>query len=232
MSSITFAGQHPSFRMENFPPEEQRVLRRFSQLFHLTSDGSVAMGATSSYRYALIKPATEISGMVHTEREIILLFSDYSEFQPRTIDAFDRIIAESTDDFRIEKVVRILISRDTNVADKLRALFKATPDSPVVIPFSISEAGKSLADEEFFARVKQFTFSRDLFSMSSPLRGDIYFYGRSNLINEIISKLASGENFGLFGLRRSGKTSIVNGVHRALKSRNLKSLGSGLTTRT
>jgi hypothetical protein len=44
------------------------------------------------------------------------------------------------------------------------------------------------------------------------------------LINEICSKLASGENYGLFGLRRSGKTSLVAGVSRALSARNCASL--------
>ncbi len=224
MSSHTFPGIHPSFKMDEFPPAEQRVLQRLSRLFHLTSYSKIQIGKGSKYRYALIKPSTDISGMVHSEREIILLFSDYPEFQPRTLDAFDRIIDEISDKYRVEKVVRILVSGDSQLSTKLRSLFKTTPDSPVVVPFHYDEAGSKLSDQSFFDRFSEFTFSRDLFSISSPLRRDIYFYGRSNLINEIMAKIASGENFGLFGLRRSGKTSIVNGVYRASANRNIKSI--------
>ena len=97
----------------------------------------------------------------------------------------------------------------------LRALFESKPDAPVVIPYSLATS-----DADIVARVREFTFSRDLFSMSSPLRSELYFYGRSDIINEISAKLAAGENFGLFGLRRSGKTSLISGISRALATRN------------
>ncbi len=177
------------------------------------------MGQDTKYRYALVRPANQMRGLLHSEREVMVVFSDYAEFQSRTLDAFDRILAESDDEFRIEKVARILVSEDPNVARKIKKLFESRPDAPVIIPFHISELSLASKSTDIAARIREFTYSRDLFSMSSPLRGDLYFYGRSSLINEICSKLASGENFGLFGLRRSGKTSLVNGVNRALQTR-------------
>ena len=212
-------GRHPSFDITSFEVDEQRTLRRLEQLFHLTWYGSLNIGKTSNYRYALIKPTRYVQSLLHTDREAMLVFSPYVEFQPRSLDAFDRILSESDDQFRIEKVVRILISSDPYVAKKIKSLFQSTPDSPVIVPFHTSELSSATTDEEIFQRFRDFTFARDFFSMSSPLRGDLYFYGRSDMINEISAKLASGENFGLFGLRRSGKTSIVNGVHRAIKKR-------------
>ncbi len=149
-----------------------------------------------------------------------MVFSAYTEFQPRSIDAFDRILEQSNEEFRIEKVARILVSGDANIGGKLRTLFASRPDAPVVIPYHYSEFSLSTPDAAIIARVREFTFSRDLFSMSSPLRSELYFYGRSNIINEISSKLASGENFGLFGLRRSGKTSLISGISRAVNTRS------------
>lgn len=102
----------------------------------------------------------------------------------------------------------------------LRALFESKPDAPVVIPYHYSEFSLATSDADIVARVREFTFSRDLFSMSSPLRSELYFYGRSDIINEISAMLAAGENFGLFGLRRSGKTSLISGISRALATRN------------
>lgn len=224
MPAITFPGIHPSFRIDSFSIDEQRVLRRLSDLFHLTSDGEIVAATSSKYRYALIKPSHKTSGLVHSERELMIVFSEYSEFQPRTIDAFDRILLESADEFRIEKVVRLLVSADESVTEKLKALFVSKPDAPVIVPFHFSDIKQNTSDQEIFDRIREFAFSRDLFSMSSPLRSDLYFYGRSSLIHEIVAKLSSGENFGLFGLRRSGKTSIVNGIARTLSARNLGSI--------
>ena len=155
----------------------------------------------------------------HRTRSYGALFP-YSDFQSRTLDAFDRILQEFVDKFRVEKVTRILISEDPRVSTKLKELFKSKPDAPVVVPFHIDDINNSTTDQTISKRIRDFTYSRDLFSMSSPLRADLYFYGRSDLIHEISSKLASGENFGLFGLRRSGKTSIVNGLATALKARS------------
>jgi hypothetical protein len=213
-------GMHPKFDITRFAVPHQRVLRRLCQMTHLNRDGEVVMGRDTKYRYALIRPTGQMRGLLHTDREVMVIFSDYQEFQSRTLDAFDRLLNSIPDDFRVEKVARILISEDKDVSTKIRKLFESKPDAPVVIPFHVSELTLSTTDSQIASRIREFTYSRDLFSMSSPLRNDLYFYGRSNLINEICSKLASGENFGLFGLRRSGKTSIVNGISRAISTRS------------
>lgn len=213
-------GIHPKFDFTRFKVPHQRVLRRLAQMTHLNRDGEVVLGSNTKYRYALIRPTGQMRGLLHTDREVMVIFSDYPEFQSRTLDAFDRLLNEIPDEFRIEKVARILISEDKDVANKVRKLFESKPDAPVVIPFYVNDLTLATKDQLIASRIREFTYSRDLFSMSSPLRGDLYFYGRSGLINEICSKLASGENFGLFGLRRSGKTSIVNGLHRAVGTRS------------
>ncbi len=214
-------GRHPNFDITLFDPQEQRVLSRMEQMFHLTRHGQITIGAQQShYRYALIKPCGKMRGILHTDREVLALFSSYDEFQPRSIDAFDHILEQSSEKFRIEKVARILVSGDTSIGKKLKTLFESRPDAPIVIPYHYSEFSPTASDSKIIDRVREFTFSRDLFSMSSPLRSELYFYGRSDIINEISAKLASGENFGLFGLRRSGKTSLISGVSRALSNRN------------
>jgi hypothetical protein len=225
MMSDVKPGRHPNFDITQFAPEEQRVLRRMEQMFHLTRHGDLNLGQQKSrYNYALIKPTGRMRGILHTDREIMVVFSNYSEFQARSIDAFDAIVEETHEEFRIEKVVRILISGDKIVAKKAKSIFKSLPDAPIVIPFHFSEFLPSTPESAIVSRIREFTFSRDLFSMSSPLKSDLYFYGRSDIINEISSKLSSGENFGLFGLRRSGKTSLIAGVGRSLIARGGSSI--------
>ena len=131
-------------------------------------------------------------GWLHTEREVMVLFSPYSDFQSRTMDAFDRILPEFVHKLRVEKVTRMLISEDPRVSTKLKEPSKSKPDAPVVVPFRIDDINHSTTDQMISKRIRDFTYSRYLFSMSSPLRADLYFYGRSELIHEISSKLTSG----------------------------------------
>lgn len=112
-------GRHPQFDITLFEPAEQRVLRRMERLFHLTRHGEITIGnQKSKYRYALVKPCGNMRGILHTDREVLVVFSSYMEFQPRSIDAFDHIIGESSEEFRIEKVARILVSGDAHIGKK------------------------------------------------------------------------------------------------------------------
>lgn len=221
MKPEVWPGRHPSFDITTFDTAEQRVLRRMEHMFHLTRHGEITIGnKRSRYRYALVKPCGRMRGILNTDREVLAVFSSYDHFQPRSIDAFDRILEQSTEEFRIEKVARILVSADNDVSRKLKSIFQSRPEAPIVIPYHYSEFSLGTPEEKIIERIREFTFSRDLFSMSSPLRSELYFYGRADIINEISAKLASGENFGLFGLRRSGKTSLISGISRALLNRN------------
>ena len=48
----------------------------------------------------------------------------------------------------------------------------------------------------------------------------LYFFGRSELIQELVNRHRSSEHTGLFGLRKSGKTSIIYAIERHLKANN------------
>jgi len=58
-----------------------------------------------------------------------------------------------------------------------------------------------------------------LFSFNSPLRSENYFFGRSETVNYFYDKYRTGENSGLFGLRKIGKTSSLYAIRRLLDIR-------------
>jgi hypothetical protein len=153
--------------------------------------------------------------MFNLERELICVFSDYPNFEPRSLDIFDKVV-DRLPKMRAEAVCQVLISRARDVEEKVDRLLKSDPEHPIVIPLTYDEMLSRTVAEVVENRFRKHFFSRDLFSFLSPLKKDTYFFGRSNLINEIVNRYLSGEHTSLFGLRKSGKTSIVYALERRL----------------
>jgi hypothetical protein len=215
---VVRAGIHPKAILDHFTSEERLIVQRLSSDWYVTnSGGEIRLSATSIYRYFLAKPTLNLQEAFNLEREVLFVFSDYSNFEPRTMDAFDAARNATPQSYRLETVCQVLISKDAEVERKLVRIIEADPEVPIIIPFTYNEL---IGNKELLLianRFRKHFFSRDLFSFQSPLRKDLYFFGRDALVQGLASRFRSHENSGLFGLRKSGKTSIIYGVERALK---------------
>jgi hypothetical protein len=88
----------------------------------------------------------------------------------------------------------------------------------VIVAFSYYDI-QNISDDFFFRnRIKKHFYSRALFSFESALKKEIYFFGRTELVHNIVSRHNNCENSGLFGLRKTGKTSIIFAIQRLLKT--------------
>ena len=210
-------GIHPNFDYAHYSAEEEKIVRRLGHEWYITSSTrAINLSNVSTYRAILCKACDAMQELFDIQLEIVALFSSYETFEVRTIDGFEEA-AGRWDALRTDPVCRILISKDKNIVDKIKNLLKNDPELPVIIPFTYDELLNNL--DSFFIRnrFRSHFFSRDLFAFESPLKKDTYFFGRSDLINNILSRHKGNENSALFGLRRSGKTSIVFGIERAAK---------------
>ncbi|HTB21477.1 MAG TPA: AAA-like domain-containing protein [bacterium] len=210
-------GIHKDFRMERFGSNEQRIISKMKNEWYVTSSGEHVQMARSEYDFFLVKPTAAISEMFNLEREIVVVFSPYNKFEPRSLDVFERA-RQRFEAMRIETVCYIIISLDPLVETAADNLLKSQPEHPIVIPFTYDELLNSYDDYFFRNRFRKHFYTRDLFSFLSPLKKDTYFFGRSELLQEIVNRHRSGEHTGLFGLRKSGKTSIVYAIERHLKA--------------
>jgi hypothetical protein len=214
--STTF-GINQNFEFHRFTDDEKKIIKRFSQEWYITSGGTIELGSTSRYTYFLMKPLHLYQELFNIEREIVVVFSQYDTFEPRTLDAFDSVI-NKYQELRIEKVCSVLVSKDRRIETKIKDLLKSDAEYQIVIPFHFTEFLE--ANDDYFIR-NRFTehfYSRDLFDFQSPLKKDLYFFGRTDLVHKIVDKHRSNENSGLFGLRKTGKTSIIFGVRRVINT--------------
>jgi len=215
--TITNPGIHRQFLIDRFSSRDRQLIERLATQWYLTSSGSHLRLAASEYDYFLMKPTRMFSEMFNIEREVIVVLSPYPNFEPRSLDVFDSAQRQISD-LRVESVCRVLVSDDPETERKVTDLLKTDPEQPIVIPFTYSELCSP--HDAFFLRnrFRSHFYTRDLFGFLSPLRKDLYFFGRSHLLQEIINKHRAGEHTGLFGLRKSGKTSLIYAIERHLKA--------------
>lgn len=165
----------------------------------------------------LLRPEKHIRNGFGLENEILLIYQQYSTVQPRVLHIVEKILSESPCLGRAEPMAFMLLTSAADAKLQVRRLAADSNNPRVIIPFEEEECKR--ATGEFFVRnrMAEFFYSRDLFDMSRPLASDLYFFGRHAFVLSLRDLLKSGENLGLFGLRRTGKTSVLFRLQRLLE---------------
>lgn len=176
----------------------------------------------SYYKAILAKPiSNSIQEMFNLKQEIVIIFSPYEDFEPRSMDAIEEVretFTSSYQSLRIEEVCSVMISKDKEINSIIRDLFKSNRESQIVVPFSYEELSNSKRNNNcFLNKFREFFYTRDLFEFESAIQKELYFFGRKSVVHELVNRHLSNENSGLFGLRKSGKTSIIFAIERVLK---------------
>ena len=197
--------------------EESKIVDLLSRKYWYVTRVDRINIAGSNYNTVLIKPTKQISIAFNLYREVIVVFSNYKNFEPRSLDAVDSL---NVQELRLEEICYIIISKDDDVGKKINAYLKSNQESRVIIPFTYSELLETSDDEFVPNRFRQLFYQRDLFDIQDALKTDLYFFGRTDLIHEIVNKHLSSQNQGVFGLRKTGKTSILYGVERVLNKKS------------
>jgi len=196
--------------------DEKSIIRKLSiHNWYVTRVSSISLGG-SRYRYALIKPVDRIARMFNIYREMLVVFSSYEKFEPRAFDVIDKL---NIQELRLEEICYIIISRDPEVGVSINNILKSNQESRVLVPFTYEELSSTDIDDFFINRMRREFFTRDLFGIQDPLKCDLYFFGRRELVHELVAKHECNENCGIFGLRKTGKTSILYSVERTLNKK-------------
>ncbi len=214
----TYPGINQKVSLAHFDETEKEIIRKISSEWYVTNGGGeIVLSTTSRYKYFLVKPTENYKELFNIELEIIVIFSNYSMFETRTLDSVSAV-EKKYQSLRLEKLCFVLISNDNNIVHRINELVKQDQESQIVVPFSYSELIGN-ADPYFVRnRFKNHFYSRDLFAFESPLKKDLYFFGRNDLVLKLVNRHRSNENTALFGLRKTGKTSVIFGIKRVLES--------------
>lgn len=215
--SKVMPGIHPDVRISDFNSDEQEIIKKLASTFFVTHAGTEVNVGAVNFKYCLVKPTDYYRAMFQLSREIVVVFSDFVEFEPRWLDAAAIVMKKLDSRIRPERGCQILIGNDSRLETKINNVLKDTNLNSIVIPFSYYELLHSSSPEQLIKdRFNKHLFEVDLFSETQPIKNEVFFFGRRDYAQDIATKCKIGSFSGVFGLRRSGKTSLLYAVKRLL----------------
>jgi len=132
-------------------------------------------------------------------RELLVFYSPHQDLQSRT---FDAAIREMGDTKRsITPDTFFMWSPDQRLRTKLNDWSRA---ARLAIPLQIDEEDEL----SLITLLREYIYARDLFYLTTPVSGGSFF-GRRTLLQSLREDVFNQRVTGLFGLRKSGKTSIL-----------------------
>ena len=197
--------------------EEVKISEKFSKYFGITFSREERF-KKSTYYFNFIQPSETYRESFNMFNEVLMLFSPFNLYDERTMDYVDKLFMDYSN--RLDPVVVFLVSRDRNIKEIIKTSSASNNDTRIIVPFTYNEILNEAFDEKTLqSRLRGYFYQRDLFAMESPLKSDNYFYGRANIVHNFFDKYSIGEQTGLFGLRKTGKTSVLYAIERLIETR-------------
>lgn len=162
--------------------------------------------------YALARFSGAIEAAFGITREVMFFYSPYYDLQIRTFSRAKEILAS--------------LSREATPD----LIFFASPDDRLtikledwsVLGFTAIPLANELTAEplQLVSLLRDYVYARDLFYETTPVRGE-RFFGRKTLMQELRDDIENQRVSGVFGLRKSGKTSVLQQLAEILRSPSL-----------
>jgi hypothetical protein len=196
-------------------PAERNVAERLDEAFDITY--GQRHGDKSFW---LADPKTHTKERFGLNQEVLVIYSPHPVTDARSLTAIENISRNPDFKHRIDKVLFILIhSGDQETAKQIAR----TDSDRVVVCFNVKEILDPHKGDIFIrTRIADEFGEVDLFGMSSPITSDKYFFGREKLVQELVTRSTiNSQNSGLFGLRKTGKTSALRAIERRMENQNI-----------
>lgn len=197
------------------------MLKPFLSMFDVTWGATnKAFGTTVSTYF--LRPEHHTREAFGFEREVLLVYSPYRSLEARVSQLVEQFLTELPARGRVETLAYVLVSDDPAVRERVSEMLVSSVEARTIVPFTRDELHARTDPWLVRNRISETLFSRDLFDISQALVEDTYYFGRKNFVTDLIDRFKRGHNTGLFGLRKSGKTSTIFKVRR-----NLRNMGLG-----
>ncbi len=199
-------------------PEHERFLTPFLSTFNVTW-GEQIIHQNASYSVFLFEPLPLIKNLFGLHREICVLYSSYPHLQGRVINVLKDFAAKQSQQRQIDTTICFIITRADNRVEWINNLL-SDPSSSISFSIIISFHPDQLHYDIIHSRLSTQLHQRDLFDDQLPIRDDAMFIGRNSVIMDLKNAHMQPANRGVFGLRKTGKTSVFFKLERIIKAAN------------
>lgn len=142
--------------------------------------------------------------------EVLVMYAEWKEMHQRILSAVGRMVKS---ELRVEQGVVILASLDPALKD----FVKRRRGELAMIDIDLNDL--DVDNRKLNERIKAVVSSIDHFDITNPVKELTGFFGRELEIETIETALDRGQSVGIFGLRKTGKTSLMNSLERRREDR-------------
>lgn len=200
-------------------PQLQNILHPFLNDFDINWGAQRTAFNATLYQF-IVKPSETFAETFGLEFELMLVYSPYDSMQARTMQAINSLFQSDPAKGRVENLICILVSDASNAKDWVNVYTTEYQDLRTYVVF---EKDDLVSDEKYslLSEFRKQLSERDLFDVQLPLLDDLYFFGRQDILHQIQDNIRRCENSGVFGLRKTGKTSLLYKVKRTVENANI-----------
>lgn len=199
-------------------PEDRAHVEGLLHWFDVTHGERTRGQGTSSSIYYLKPVSPDVARFIGIDenREILYLFSPSANLEARDITAADAAIEKASP--RLDPHLSLIGSADPKTGDRVKRYLSEDQERTPIVGFSLGDIASIDKPDDLYRLFQQRHFVRDYFALEAPLTEEAMFFGRADMVSELAERIGAGQNSGLFGLRRIGKTSILYAVGRRCHS--------------
>jgi hypothetical protein len=190
---------------------EKQLAERFDEAFDISYGAS-----ETDFSFWFARPKTHTTERFGLQREVLVVYQAQAKVDARFFAHAKEVLDDGRFEDRLDQLVVFLVHRAD--PEKVRDLVVTSTDF-VTVPVQASEL-MNPARGSMFLRTLMSTAIGDsnLFEYSSPITRDVYFFGRDDLVRQLYNRAVAGESSGVFGLRKTGKTSVLFALRRMASS--------------
>lgn len=170
------------------------------------------------YGVLTVRPSKRLSATLAVQREIAVLVCNFGRLQVRTVRAVVEQIEKS--EGRYESKIAIVVHQDPGGDSVLRNWGREHGIS--LLPVNRREL--QLGGRDLESILCSELYSHDAFDVTGPVSSDAQFFGRRSEAQDLARKLQQGQIRSLLGIRKIGKTSIINRIIGELETYECMSL--------
>lgn len=167
---------------------------------------------------AILKPDPHLDTFLGLSgEEVLLVHSSYADLQRRVLQAAATLFREEPFRLRVAPLFYLLVSPASSLDAQVKAVVVANSEERTIVP--LPEKALSAPERDPFLVRRElgtWLFHRNLFDAHGPLKTELFYFGRQQFTNELVALIQNGQSFGLFGLRKTGKTSLLFRLERML----------------